>query len=69
LRYGGSPIGRVPTQIDYSDYRDVNGIKFPFHITYAWLDGRNSIELRDIKTNVPIDQSKFGRPAPMTANK
>jgi len=69
LRYGGSPIGRVPTQIDYSDYRDVNGIKFPFHITYAWLDGRNSIELRNIQTNVPIDRSKFGRPAPLTANK
>jgi len=22
--------GRVPVQIDYTDYRDVNGIKFPF---------------------------------------
>jgi photosynthetic reaction center cytochrome c subunit len=68
LRYGGSPIGRVPTQIDYSDYRDVNGIKFPFRITYAWLDGRNSIVLSDIKTNVPIDQRKFGRPAPIARN-
>ncbi len=68
LRYGGSPIGRVPTQIDYSDYRDVNGIKFPFRITYAWLDGRNSIVLTDIKTNVLIDQRKFGRPAPLTGN-
>jgi photosynthetic reaction center cytochrome c subunit len=68
LRYGGSPIGRVPTQIDYSDYRDVNGIKFPFRITYAWLDGRNSIVLRDIKTNIAIDQRKFGRPAPLTGN-
>ncbi len=38
LRYGNSPIGRVPTQIDFADYRDVNGIKFPFRITYAWLD-------------------------------
>jgi len=68
LRYGGSPIGRVPTQIDYSDYRDVNGIKFPFRITYAWLDGRNTIVLNDIKTNVPIDPRKFGRPAPVTGN-
>src|SRR5690349_1931103 len=41
LRYGSSPIGRVPTQIDYADYRDVNGMKFPFRITYAWLDGRD----------------------------
>lgn len=65
LRYGNSPIGRVPTQIDYGNYRDVNGIKLPFRITYAWLDGRDSIELTDIKTNVPIDEAKFGRPAPL----
>lgn len=65
LRYGNSPIGRVPTQIDYGNYRDVNGIKLPFRITYAWLDGRDSIELADIKTNVPIDEAKFGRPAPL----
>jgi hypothetical protein len=65
LRYGTSPIGRVPTQIDYADYRDVNGIKLPFRITYAWLDGRDSIVLNEIKTNVPIDEVKFARPAPM----
>jgi photosynthetic reaction center cytochrome c subunit len=65
LRYGNSPIGRVPTQIDYGNYHDVSGIKLPFRITYAWLDGRDSIELTDIKTNVPIDEAKFGRPAPL----
>ncbi len=67
LRYGNSPIGRVPTQIDYADYRDVNGMKFPFRITYAWLDGRDSIVLSEIKTNVPVDEAKFGRPAPLKA--
>ena len=66
LRYGGSPIGRIPTQIDFADYRDVNGIKLPFRITFAWLDGRDSIILSDIRTNVPIGQAKFGRPAPLT---
>jgi photosynthetic reaction center cytochrome c subunit len=65
LRYGNSPIGRVPTQIDFADYRDVNGVKLPFRITYAWLDGRDSILLREITTNVPIDETKFGRPAPL----
>ena len=68
LRYGSSPIGRVPTQIDFADYRDVNGIKFPFHITYAWLDGRDSIVLREIRTNVPIEEAKFGKPAPLKRN-
>jgi hypothetical protein len=65
LRYGNSPIGRVPTQIDYADYRDVNGIKLPFRITFAWLDGRDSIVLNEIQTNVAIDETKFGRPAPL----
>src|SRR5439155_822529 len=65
LRYGNSPLGRVPTQIDYADYRDVNGIKLPFRITYAWLDGRDSIVLNEIQTNVAIDEAKFGRPAPL----
>ena len=65
LRYGAGPIGRVPTQIDYADYKDVNGIKLPFRITYAWLDGRDSIVLNDIKTNVPIDEKKFAKPAPL----
>jgi hypothetical protein len=65
LRYGNSPIGRVPTQIDYADYREVSGIKLPHRITYAWLDGRDSIVLTDIKTNLPVDEAKFGRPAPL----
>jgi photosynthetic reaction center cytochrome c subunit len=67
LRYGSSPIGRVPTQVDFADYRDVNGIKLPFRITYAWLDGRDSIVLNDIKTNVQVSEAKFDRPAPLKA--
>lgn len=62
LRYSRSPIGRVPTQIDFADYRDVNGIKMPFRLTFAWLDGRDSIELKDVQFNVPIDAAKFGTP-------
>jgi len=62
VRYSASPIGRVPTQIDYSDYRDVNGIKFPFKYTFSWLDGRDSFQLSDVKINVPIEAAKFGKP-------
>jgi len=65
LRYGNSPIGRVPTQIDFADYREVNGIKLPFRLTYAWLDGRDSIVLNEIKTNVSVSEAKFGKPAPL----
>jgi hypothetical protein len=65
LRYSETPIGRVPTQTDFSDYREVNGIKFPFRMAYVWLDGRDSIVLNEIRTNVPIDDAKFGKPAPL----
>ncbi len=63
VRYGPSPVGRVPTQIDYADYRDVGGIKFPFEYRFSWLDGRYTAKLKEIKTNVAVDASKFGKPA------
>lgn len=64
VRYTGSPIGRVPTQIDYGDYRDVNGVKMPFRMLFAWLGGRDAIQLSEVQTNIPIDAARFGRPAP-----
>ena len=63
VRYGPSPVGRVPTQIDYLDYRDVGGIKFPFEYRFSWLDGRYTAKIKEIKTNVAIDAARFGRPA------
>ena len=62
MRFGPSPIGRIPTQIDYSDYRDVNGVKMPFRFTLSWLDGRDEFQLNHIQVNVPIAAIKFGRP-------
>jgi photosynthetic reaction center cytochrome c subunit len=63
VRYGPSPIGRMPTQIDYGDYRDVGGVKFPFEYKFTWLDGRYTAKVNDIKTNVPVDATKFGKPS------
>ena len=62
VRHGRSPIGRVPTQVDYAEYRDVGGMKFPFHWTFAWLDGRDNFEFSEVKLNVPIDAATFGEP-------
>jgi photosynthetic reaction center cytochrome c subunit len=68
IRYTKTPIGRVPTQVEYADYRDVGGVKFPFRLTLAWLDGRDSIQLDELKTNVPVDDAKFGEPASWKPN-
>jgi photosynthetic reaction center cytochrome c subunit len=64
LRYASSPVGRMPTQIDYSDYREVSGVKIPFRWTVLWLDGRENFELTEVQANATIDAAKFAKPAP-----
>ena len=64
VRYSESPVGRVPTQIDYEDYRDVMGIKIPFKWTSTWTDGRTVFELSSVQVNTAIDATRFARPTP-----
>lgn len=62
VRFGPSLIGRMPTQFDYSDYREVNGVKMAHKIDFVWLDGREAILFKEIKANVPVNAAYFGRP-------
>ena len=62
-------MGRIPTQVDYADYREVAGVKMPFKWTVTWLDGRDTVELTDVRPNAPIDAARFARPAPPAARK
>jgi outer membrane lipoprotein-sorting protein len=64
VRYNDSPVGRISRQTDYSDYRDVAGVKMPFKWTDTWLDGRDVVEITDVQPNVNIDAAKFAKPAP-----
>jgi hypothetical protein len=64
VRWSSTPVGTVPTQTDYSDYRDVAGVKMPFHTVVTWTNGQNTIELKEIRPNVTIDAARFARPAP-----
>lgn len=63
LRYTDSPVGLNPTQVDYSDYRDVSGVKLPFRWTVTWLDGRSTFELSEVQPNAPIDAARFAKPS------
>jgi hypothetical protein len=67
VRYATTLVGVVPTQIDYSDYRDVSGVKMPFHWVVTWTDGRSTVSLSELRANVPIDAAKFAKPAPAAA--
>ena len=62
--FNDTPVGRIPTQIDYSDYRDVSGIRMPFKWTTTWTDGRMIFEMDSVQVNVPVDARRFARPAP-----
>jgi hypothetical protein len=62
LRYANSPVGRTPTQIDYSDYREVAGVKIPFRWKVTWLDGKENFELKEVQANANIDPARFGKP-------
>ena len=64
VRFAESPVGRIVTQVDYSDYRDVTGVKIPFLWTVTWLDGRSRYEMTSVQPNVRIDAAKFATPAP-----
>jgi hypothetical protein len=59
-----SPVGRVPTQVDFEDYRDVSGIKFPFKWTSTWTNGRTVHQLKNVQINPTIPASTFARPEP-----
>jgi photosynthetic reaction center cytochrome c subunit len=69
LRYTDTAVGIIPAQTDYSDYRDVAGVKMPFHWIATWTDGQSTIDLSEVQANVAIDAAKFAKPAPAAAPK
>jgi photosynthetic reaction center cytochrome c subunit len=67
VRYAETPLGRNPTQIDYADYRDANGVKVPFRWTLARPGNRFTIQIEQLQQNVPVDDAKFAPPPPPPA--
>lgn len=69
VRYVRVPVGRVPVQVDYDDYREVpgTGVKIPFRSTATWTDGRSKTTLMDVQANAAIDASRFAKPAAAAA--
>jgi outer membrane lipoprotein-sorting protein len=64
VRFVDTAVGRVPTQTDYSDYREVAGVKMPFKWIATWTDGQATTELSEVQPNTAIDASRFARPTP-----
>lgn len=63
VRWIRTTVGTVPTETNYSDYREVAGVMIPFHMEVTWTTGQNTIELSEVRPNVAIDAARFARPA------
>jgi len=64
VRWTLTPVGFVPTQIDYSDFRDVAGVKIAFNRKVSQTYMQMTVELSEVQPNVRIDAARFARPAP-----
>ncbi|HEY6270133.1 MAG TPA: c-type cytochrome [Candidatus Acidoferrum sp.] len=64
IRYAETPLGRNPTQTDFADYRDTNGVKLSFRWTLARPGNRFTIQVEQVQQNVPVDDAKFVPPPP-----
>ena len=54
--------GVVVTEVYFSDWRDVDGVKVPFKITQAIQNTKFVITFEDVKQNVAVDDAIFVRP-------
>jgi photosynthetic reaction center cytochrome c subunit len=71
ISYTQTMIGIIPEEIDFDDYREVEGVKFPFTVKFSSVDAGNPSSTRaftEIKMNVPVDDSKFKMPAAKSAS-
>jgi hypothetical protein len=59
-----TPIGVIPEEIDFEDYREVDGLKIPFMVRVLAVDSFSTAtrKFTEIKLNVPVDDAKFNKP-------
>ncbi len=56
-------LGPLPTQIDYDDYRDVNGVKVPFVVQWSTPGQTWRRIVQKVEHGASIDDAEFAMPA------
>jgi photosynthetic reaction center cytochrome c subunit len=64
LAWTETPLGRLPTRVDYGEYREVGGVMAPVVWTVARPQGAFTVELSEVEHGVAIDDSRFSAPVP-----
>ena len=55
-------LGPLPTTFDLSDYREVDGVKMPYKVTISTPESIQTVQVAEMKANVPIEDSRFEMP-------
>ena len=63
MHFTETPVGRLPAQVDFSDYRDQDGVKVPYKMVMARPGTKTTLELDQVQQNAAVDDSKFTKPA------
>lgn len=59
-------VGSFPTQIDYADYRSVDGQMVPFRRSVTLIRGvRVTYQMEEVQQNIPVEESEFAIPTPL----
>jgi hypothetical protein len=56
-------FGRFVYQVDYADYKLINGVKIPMTIKHSMPNIRWTTKVLEAKVNTPVDDAKFAAPA------
>ncbi len=62
IQYNKTLLGYLQTQTDFKDYRNVNGVMFPFELHVADYERSQDVKFTSINANVTVDNNLFDPP-------
>ncbi|HKG80571.1 MAG TPA: hypothetical protein VKA78_14150, partial [Pyrinomonadaceae bacterium] len=54
--------GTVFVKVHLNDYKDINGVKVPFKIRFAFESFNFTVNLEEVQHNIDIDDAVFRKP-------
>jgi len=58
-----TPLGQLPSQIDYDDYRPVDGVQTPFEVKVTDWESVSVERFSEVAHNQGVDPARFAAPA------
>jgi zinc protease len=58
-----SPQGKLPAEVYFEDYKEVDGVKIPYLTKFVTPVFAFTVKLTEVKHNLEIEEAKFNKPA------